>query len=108
MVKRTLIAVLLFTVVSGCSSRPESAGSHHPPVLDLVCPAEPPALTDEQVMATQNDPDAREALDRQFTIDALMSGRACRDALQRACEWHNVHGAKLDCSNPPFVRDAVQ
>jgi hypothetical protein len=67
--------------------------------------AEPPAPTDDQVAATENDPDAAAALDSQFTIDGLMAGRSCRDALRRSCEWHRAHGDQIDCSNAPFVRE---
>jgi hypothetical protein len=58
-----------------------------------VCPPEPAALTDAQVLA---DPTGE--LERRFNDDALLAGRACRDALRRACEWHRDRGARdLKC-----------
>lgn len=73
----------------------------HPPASDLTCPAEPPALTEEQIMADQFG-----VLERQFTIDVLMSGRECRDALMRVCQWHKDRGAEQPayCRPTPFVR----
>ncbi len=31
-------------------------------------------------------------LERQFTVDAIMAGRDCRDALARVCQWHKDRG----------------
>lgn len=67
--------------------------------------AEPPALSREQILAVADDPEAAAEQDSQFTIDSLMSGRACRDALRRSCEWHKLRGLKIDCSELPFSRD---
>ena len=65
--------------------------------------AEPPALTDEQVIAD----DASEAAglarpnDDQFNNQALIAGRDCRDALGRVCHWHVERGDKeVDCDKP--------
>jgi hypothetical protein len=58
-----------------------------------VCQAEPPALTDEQVIA-----DTDGAADRAFNDQVLIAGRSCRDALRRVCQWHKARGAKeLNC-----------
>lgn len=62
--------------------------SSHPPASDLVCAAEPAALTVEQINA-----DLFGTAERQFTVDALMAGRSCRDALARVCQWHKDRGA---------------
>ena len=67
--------------------------SSHPPASDLVCSIEPAPLTAEQVAA---DPEG--LLDRKFLIDVIMAGRNCRDALKRACLWHQSHGMPLYCS----------
>jgi hypothetical protein len=32
-------------------------------------------------------------LERQFTVDALMAGRSCRDNLKIVCQWHKDRGA---------------
>lgn len=39
-------------------------------------------------------------LERGFTIDTLMAGRSCRDALARVCQWHKDRGMKVpkDCT----------
>lgn len=39
-------------------------------------------------------------LERKFTIDALIAGRSCRDALRRLCQWHKDRGMKepKDCA----------
>jgi hypothetical protein len=39
-------------------------------------------------------------LERQFTIDNIMAGRSCRDALARVCQWHKDRGMKApkDCT----------
>jgi hypothetical protein len=59
-------------------------------VSDLQCAAEPAALTDDQVNADQFG-----TLERQFTVDALIAGRSCRDALARVCQWHKDRGMEL-------------
>jgi hypothetical protein len=33
-------------------------------------------------------------LERKFTVDALIAGRSCRDALRRLCQWHKDRGMK--------------
>jgi hypothetical protein len=47
----------------------------------------PAALTDAQILA---DPDG--LLEAQFNDEAIIAGRACRDALAWVCEWHRVRG----------------
>jgi hypothetical protein len=32
-----------------------------------------------------------------FDRAALLAGRACRDALARACRWHRDRGAEVSC-----------
>lgn len=95
MLKRTLIAALLFSGASGCNKPPAPATASSPPAIDLTCPAEPQALTDAQVIA-----DTDGSLEQQFEIDAIMAGRACRDALHRVCMWHKERGATVDCDAP--------
>lgn len=73
--------------------------SSHPPASDLTCPAEPAALSDEVVIA-----DVDGVQDAIFSTDVLLSGRACRDALKRACEWHKMRGAEIDCASLPPVK----
>jgi hypothetical protein len=58
-------------------------------VIDLTCPAEPAALTDEQILG-----DPAGLLEQGFNDEALIAGRACRDALARVCQWHKDRGAK--------------
>jgi len=43
-------------------------------------------------------------LERQFTIDAIMAGRSCRDALQRLCQWHKDRGMEepKSCALPAY------
>ena len=88
-----LSATSLFIGASGCSKQPVRTVSSHPPASDLVCAAEPSALTDEQVMADQFG-----TLERQFTTDAIMAGRSCRDALARVCQWHKDRGMEEPAS----------
>jgi hypothetical protein len=96
MVRLTLIAGLAFSAVSGCNNAPAPQSSSSPPAVDLTCPAEPTALTDAQVIA-----DAGGSAERQFEVDAIIAGRACRDALHRVCEWHKTRGLKdVDCDKP--------
>jgi hypothetical protein len=92
MLRPILTAALLFSAVSGCNKPPAPSTASSPPAIDLVCPAEPVALTDEQVIA-----DVDGSLERQFELDALIAGRACRDALHRVCEWHKARGSSIDC-----------
>lgn len=61
--------------------------SSHPAASSFTCASEPAALTEAQIMSDQFG-----ALERQFTIDALIAGRSCRDALQRVCQWHKDRG----------------
>jgi len=91
--QRTLIAAWLFIAASGCSKPPVESAASHPPAMDLRCPAEPAALTREQVIA-----DVDGSVEQQFTLDAIMAGRACRDALQRTCQWHKDRGMDVDCT----------
>ena len=99
---RTILPMLalLAIVASGCSSKPERLVVQHPTAQDLVCPAEPAALTDAQVEA-----DADGLLDQAFNDAALLAGRACRDANARVCAWHVMRGLKLPpgykCGFPP-------
>jgi hypothetical protein len=88
MPRLTLIAASLAIAVSGCNNKPAVTVSH-PPSADLTCPIEPPALTDEQILG---DPSG--LLDQQFNDDAIIAGRACRDALARVCQWHKDRGNK--------------
>lgn len=67
----------------------------HPPASDLTCSAEPAALTLAEI-----DADTFGLLDRKFTVDALLAGRSCRDALKRICEWHKARGLVIDCTKP--------
>ena len=88
--KLILIAALLGIGACAHNSQPVRLGVQHPIAEDLVCPAEPPALTDEQIAA---DPEGR--LEDRFNTDVLLAGRACRDALARACRWHVERGLAL-------------
>lgn len=38
-------------------------------------------------------------LERQFTVDAIMAGRDCRDRLANVCQWHKDRGMEepKDC-----------
>lgn len=103
MLKRTMIAALLALGASACNKPPAPQSASHPPALDLVCLAEPPALTDEQVIAD----DASEAAglgrpnDERFNDQALIAGRDCRDTLGRVCRWHVERGDReVDCDKP--------
>jgi hypothetical protein len=91
MVKRTLIAGLLFSAVSGCNNPPAPQSASHPPATDMTCQAEAPALTDEQVIA-----DADGSLERRQTTANIIAGRSCRDALHRVCQWHKERGDIFD------------
>ena len=62
--------------------------SSYPPASDLVCAEEPAALTQAQI-----DADVYGEIDQKFTLDALIAGRSCRDALARVCQWHKDRGA---------------
>src|SRR6476469_5454847 len=95
--KMKLSAVLLSIAVCGCSSEPVRTVSSHPPASSFQCAAEPAALTDEQIMADQFG-----QLERQFTVDAIIAGRSCRDALRRVCQWHKDRGMKepANCATP--------
>lgn len=88
----TSIAALLALAVSGCSNPHVTPVSSHPPALDLVCPPEPPALTDEQVIG-----DTDGTTEQAFNDAVLIAGRACRDALARTCAWHRERGAAVIC-----------
>lgn len=90
--KARLIAALLGIAAYGCNKPPEPQTASHPPAIDLVCPVEPDALTDEQIL---NDPEG--LLEATFNDAVLLAGRACRDALKRSCEWHRDRGAKINC-----------
>jgi hypothetical protein len=92
-----LIAASLSIAASGCSRAPEPKAASHPPALDLVCLPEPVALTDEEVMA-----DVDGSRDDRFKAEAIIAGRACRDALARVCQWHRDRGAEQPerCRNP--------
>ncbi len=84
-----LSAVALSIAASGCNRPPERLVVSHPPALDLTCAAEPRALTDAEI-----DADLFGDKERQFTVDALIAGRSCRDAVARVCQWHKDRGAK--------------
>ena len=90
-----VIAALLGSAVSGCNNPPAPQAASHPPALDLTCPDEPTALTDEQAGSDQG-----EALEQDFNNRALLAGRACRDALGRVCRWHKERGM-TDVTCPP-------
>lgn len=96
MLRRTLIAGLLFSVVSGCNNLPAPQSASHPPATDLTCVIEAPALTDEQVIA-----DVEGAQERQQSLYNIIAGRSCRDALHRVCAWHVERGDReVDCDKP--------
>jgi hypothetical protein len=78
---------LLALGASGCNRPPAPTAASHPPALDLTCPAEPEALTDDQAGS-----DEGEALEQAFDNGVLLNGRACRDALGRVCRWHVERG----------------
>jgi hypothetical protein len=59
----------------------------HPAASSFQCFAEPKALTVDQIMSDQFG-----TLERQFTAEAIMTGRDCRDALARVCLWHKERG----------------
>lgn len=80
-------ALLLSITASACSNERVRTVSSHPSASSFVCLPEPAALTDEQIMSDQFG-----ALERQFTVDGLIAGRSCRDALQRVCQWHKDRG----------------
>jgi hypothetical protein len=97
---RITIAALLALAASACNNPPAPQSASHPPALDLTCQAEPPALTDTQVLAD----DASEAAglgrpnEELFNNQALIAGRDCRDTLGRACHWHVERGDReVDC-----------
>ena len=86
----TALSVASLSIAAfGCNKQPARTVSSHPPASDLACQPEPAALTDEQIMA-----DIMGTLERQFTIDALIAGRTCRDALARVKQWHEDRGMK--------------
>jgi hypothetical protein len=88
MLRTTLaLAALLASTACGTNRLPAPQAASHPPALDLTCPAEPDALTDEQAGSDQG-----EALEQQFNNSALLAGRSCRDALGRVCRWHVERG----------------
>jgi hypothetical protein len=65
-----------------------------------VCPSEPSALSDEQVVADRDG-----SAERAFDDAVLLAGRACRDSLRRVCEWHKARGAadlKCDTTAMPL------
>lgn len=96
MLKRILIAGLLFSAASGCNNPPAPQSASHPPAADLVCLDEAPALSDTQVIA-----DADGSLERNQGTYNIVAGRSCRDALHRVCEWHVDRGDKeVDCDKP--------
>jgi hypothetical protein len=107
MLRLTTTAALLALAASGCNKPPAPQSASHPPALDLVCQAEPPGITDDQVLAD----DASEAAglgrpnEEAFNNAALISGRDCRDALGRVCHWHVNRGDKgVDCDKPTAAR----
>ena len=61
--------------------------SSHPTASSFQCAAEPAALTEEQIMSDQFG-----TLERKFTLDAIVAGRSCRDALANVCQWHKDRG----------------
>lgn len=85
-----LSAALLATAACAHNRVPERQVVQHPPAADLTCPAEPPALTDEQI-----EGDANGVLEDAFNDDVLLAGRGCRDALARVCRWHVERGLEL-------------
>jgi hypothetical protein len=103
MQKPTMIAALLALGVSGCNRPPAPQSASHPVALDLVCLAEPPALTDAEVAAddVSETQGLGRPLEQQFNDDVLLVGRDCRDTLRRACQWHKDRGFKeVDCDKP--------
>ena len=96
MLKRTLIAGLLFSAASGCNNPPAPQSASHPPAADLVCLDEAPALTDAEVQA-----DVDGALERKQSLYNIVAGRSCRDALHRVCAWHVERGDNdVNCDKP--------
>lgn len=77
-----LMLAVLTTLASACSNKPVHTISSHPPVADLMCPAEPAAPGD----------DATDAVSLLFDSQVLIAGRECRDALARVCAWHVARG----------------
>lgn len=76
-----LIVAALGLSASACSRSPARPVASHPPAADLSCPAEPDVPTDP----TEASADA-------FDDAVLITGRACRDALVRVCQWHLARG----------------
>jgi hypothetical protein len=100
---QNMIAASHALAVSGCNNPPAPQSASHPPALDLVCLAEPPSLTDDQVIAD----DASQAAgvgrpnEELFNNGVLIAGRDCRDTLNRSCHWHVTRGDKeVDCDKP--------
>ncbi len=84
-----------------------SSAALHPSADALTCPAEPPALTDAQVIA-----DVDGNAERSFNTEVLVAGRECRDALARECLWHVERGMDLppgmSCGNEQLRREAAR
>lgn len=86
--------------MSGCSNPRERLVVQHPPVNDLtvlrwaadvapgICTSEPPVPSEEALDA---DPNAGLVWD----AEVRARGGACRDALERVCEWHVDRGLEL-------------
>lgn len=113
MQRLTMIAASLALGVSGCnkppapqSAAPAPQSASHPVALDLVCLAEPPALTDAEVIA-DDESEAKglgRPLEQQFNDNVLLAGRDCRDTLRRACQFHVERGFKeVDCDRATKV-----
>lgn len=70
-------------------------------MLDLVCPTEAQALTDEQVraddVAYRAYPAGGHPNEDAFNLQNLKVARECHDTLRRNCLWHKERGADVDC-----------
>jgi hypothetical protein len=78
--------------VSGCGSDQTHPVVVHPPVEDLLCPAEPLVNFDptDELAGVRYDESVRK------------SGQLCRDALGRVCRWHVAQGmTDVDCPPEP-------
>jgi hypothetical protein len=97
---RNLMLTVASLALAACATNrpPAPAAASHPPAPDLTCPAEPPALTDQQAAGANGD-----ALEQAFNDAVLIAGRDCRDALGRVCRWHVERGMTgVVC--PPAIR----
>lgn len=88
--KRSALAWILalpIIAASGCNKPPVPQSASSPPVIDLVCPAEPDIAAMLLI-----DPSGLS-----FDIATRAAGQACRDALHRVCEWHKERGVVVNC-----------